>query len=279
MGAATRKRQRFLKEHPLCAFCSGKAHATCIEHCPPRAMFQHKIWPEGLEFPSCEHCNHGTSNDDLIVSVLARMHPNEEVGDADRRLGGMLSSLERQFPGILSRMLPSATEARRSNRMLGIAPGVGQTHQDTGVAKLPPEAGAAVRTLARKLSKGIFYRYCNTIFPQSGCLLLSWFTNADYLRDGSFKALEVLKNLSGATFVPERNGKYLDGQFLCKMSTTPDREMFVLQAMFGLVFGIVVFGSSSEGLLERKLEELRTSSTSRGPLLVLQSPILGEDKR
>ena len=75
MGSATRRRKLFLKENPLCAFCGGAEAATTIEHCPPKALFKNKIWPEGFEFPACSKCNNDTSDYDLIVSVIARLDP------------------------------------------------------------------------------------------------------------------------------------------------------------------------------------------------------------
>lgn len=145
MGAAVRYRKKFLKAHPRCAFCAGKAAATTIEHCLPRAMFQHRLWPEGFEFPSCEPCNQGSDNDDLLVAMLARMDPFELNGDLDGKQIGLMKAVNQQFPGLFEEMKLSAAEARRSNRELRVHPTPGQTHQEVGVVKVPEKLHQAVR--------------------------------------------------------------------------------------------------------------------------------------
>ena len=95
MGAAAQHRRQFLKTHTHCAFCGGSALATTIEHCPPRAMFQNRQWPEGFEFPSCKSCNLGTSDQDLLIAMLARMDPFRGKGDEDGKLTGLMRMTDR----------------------------------------------------------------------------------------------------------------------------------------------------------------------------------------
>jgi hypothetical protein len=123
-------RERFLSANPFCVFCGGATAATTVEHCPPRALFQHKHWPEGFDFAACAACNHGTSDQDAIVAMLARMDPDDSVGNTDGRAAGIIKNVGNQFPHMFAKMLPSATVARRKNRELGVRPGPGQTHQD-----------------------------------------------------------------------------------------------------------------------------------------------------
>ena len=274
MGAATRHRRKFLEAHPRCAFCAGKAAATTIEHCPPRAMFQFRLWPEGFEFPSCEPCNHGSDDDDLLISMLARMDPFELKGDLDGKQVGLMKAVNRQFPGLFEKMMPSASEARRSNRELGLQPAPGQTHQEAGAVKVPKEFHDAVCVFARKLSKGIYYREASVVVPDDGCLLLTWFTNADILRTGKYPAFEALKELSGVAPPLQRGGTYLNDQFEYKLSISPDQDVFVLQARFGHSFGVVIFGSTLVGKLEGMVTKLREQTERNGPFAVLQSPVL-----
>ena len=244
MGAATRHRRKFLAEHPTCAFCGGCRTSQTIEHCPPRAMFQHRLWPEGFEFPACEACNHGTNNHDLLIAMFARMNPFEEKGNADGKIEGLMHMANKQYPGLFQKMMPSATEARRHNRELGLTPPPGQTHQETGMVKVPEELHEAVCILGRKLSKGVFYRETHQIFSEEGCLLLNWFTNADLVRDGKYVVFDLLKEVDGEAPPTVRTGKYLGDQFEYKFSLAPERNVFILQARFGGAFGLVVFGST-----------------------------------
>lgn len=275
MGAATRYRRKFLSLHQRCAFCDGKANATTIEHCPPRAMFQFRQWPEGFEFPSCESCNHGTDNYDLLVAMLARMDPFEEKGNMDGKQIGLMKSVNQQFPGLFQKMTPTASEARRRNRDLGLRPAPGQTHQEAGVVKVPEEFHQAVCVLARKLAKGIYYREVGSPFPDNGCLLLNWFTNADLLRTGKYIVFDLLKELGGTAPPLQRSGKYLNEQFEYKLSLSQEKDILVLQARFGNAFGLVVFGSTLLGKLEAIVTRLREQTQHNGPFAILQSPSLG----
>jgi hypothetical protein len=278
MGAAKQRRQRFLEAHPICAFCGGAARATTVEHCPPRAMFQFRQWPEGFEFPACSDCNNGSDDQDLLVAMLARMDPITHRGDLDGRVEGMMKLANRQFPGMFARMLPSAVEARQSNRKRGVTPKPGQTQQEAGGINVTPEMHEAVCVLARKLVKGIYYREARRIFPSGGCLLMHWFTNADADAQGRYPAFELLREMGGNAPLLERAGKYLNDQFEFKYGMSADRSLIALQAKFGNAFGFVVFGSTTAGRLEAMVERLRAETAKQGPFAVLQSLTLATSR-
>jgi hypothetical protein len=186
----------------------------------------------------------------------------------------MMKLVNRQFPGLFEKMLPSASEARRKNRELGLQPQPGQTHQETGGINVTTEMHEAVCVLARKLAKAIYYLEAGSVFPNEGCLLLNWFTNADALRDGKYVIFDLLKEMGGRAPPLQRSGKYLKDQFEFKSTMSPEREFMVVQAKFGNAFGLVVFGSTLPGRLEAIVERLRAESSRQGPFAVLQSPTL-----
>lgn len=237
-------------------------------------MFQFRQWPEGFEFPSCEACNLGTDDHDLLVAMLARMDPIEEKGNRDGRQVGLMKMANRQFPGLFKKMMPSASEARQHNRKLGIQLSPGQTHQEAGAVNVPEELHNAVCVLARKLAKGIYYRETGIPFPDEGCLLLNWFTNADLLRDGKYVVFDHLKELGGTAPLLQRSGQYLNDQFEYKLSLTPEKDTFVIQARFGNAYGLVIFGSAVPEKLEAIVNKLRDQSQRNGPFAILQSPSL-----
>jgi len=237
-------------------------------------MFQFRLWPEGFEFPSCKPCNQGSDNDDLLIAMLARMDPFELKGDLDGKHVGLMKAVNQQFPGLFEKMMPSAAEARRKNREIGLRPTPGQTHQEAGAVKLPMEFHNAVCVFARKLSKGIYYRETGKPFPDDGCLLLTWFTNADILRTGTYPAFDALKALAGTAPPLQRGATYLNDQFEYKLSISTDLKIFVLQARLGHSFGVVVFGSTLVGKLEGIVTQLREQTERNGPFAVLQSPTL-----
>ena len=275
MGAAAHHRRAFLAAHPICAFCGGNAVATTIEHCPPRALFQFRQCPVDFEFPSCESCNIGTNNQDLIISMLARMDPFELKGDTDGKQLGLMKAVNRQFPGLFQKMTPSASEARRHNRELGLKPTQGQTHQEAGpVLKITSEIHQAVCVFAHKLSKGIYYRESNCAFPDHGCLLLNWFTNADIIRTGTYPVFDALKEFGGEIPFLSRGSKFLNDQFEYKLTISPNKDIFVLQTRVGHSFCFVVFGITIENKLKSIIKDRRESTKVNGPFAILQSPFL-----
>jgi hypothetical protein len=275
MGTATRKRKvDFYREHPFCVFCGGEAPTTTVEHCPPRAMFQNRLWPEGFEFPACSACNHGSSNEDLLVAMLARVNPFEETGDTDGRFRGLVQGVNKQYPGLIQKMMPTAVEARRSNRRLKLTPAPGQTHQEVGAVKITSEMDEAVSTFARKLAKGIYYKDAGKTFPKEGCLLMNWFTNEQLFKDGRYISFEILQAVDGVMPALVRTGKYLNDQFEYKLSMSNELDVFILQAMFGQAFGLVIYGSIVPGKLEPMLVQFRETGQRSGPFTVLESMIL-----
>lgn len=257
MGQSRIRKEAFFSSHPTCAFCGGMQAAETIEHCPPRALFQHRAWPEGYEFPSCISCNAGSSNDDLVVAFLARMDPFEDLGNQDGKLPGLIKQFQRQFPELIQQMMPSPTEARKINRSIGVSPEPGQTHQDAGSIKVPPAIDLAVKRFSGKLSKAIYYKATGKPFPLVGEIAAHWFTNADLLQHGFFPAFRALQEIGGIMPDHVRSSRLLNDQFGLKWSLSDDSAVFVLQAMFGKAFGIVTFGSINPGLIGTQLERLQ----------------------
>lgn len=273
MGSATKHRKKFLLAHPVCAFCGGESPSSTIEHCPPRAMFQYKQWPEGFEFPACVTCNNGTTDADLLVAMLARMNPfDEAAGDLDGRTVGLMHAVNQQYPELFEKMMPSASEARRHNRSIGVVPPEGQSHQDVSPVNIPSEMHVAVSAFAKKLAKGVFYQESGRPFPNEGCLLLNWFSNADIVKSGHYPVFEILKDIGGKIPPLKRSRKMLNDQFEYKVSISNDFGAFILQARFGGAFGLVVFGSTVRGQLENMVSKIESQRGGNGPFAVLQSP-------
>jgi len=202
------------------------------------------------------------------------MDPFEEKGNKDGKLEGLMKMANKQYPGLFSKMWLSPNEARSRNRELGIQLQAGQTHQEAGGVRLTNEVHEAVCMFAKKLAKGVFYRETGAIFPNKGCLLLNWFTNADLIRDGKYVVFDLLKELGGDAPPLQRTGKYLNDQFEYKVSLSDEKEIMVLQARLGNAFGLVVFGSTLAGRLEGMITKLREQTDREGPFAVLQSATL-----
>ncbi len=262
--------QRFLLDHPWCAFCGGTEPAVEPEHCPPRSFFQHRQWPVGFEFPICKSCNAETSDDDLLIAVLGRMNPFDDTFSADGRTPGLLKGVNTQFDKLLEEMMPSTTrEARQINRSLGIRPPPGYLHRESGVLKIPRRVHVAVCSVGRKLAKGVFYKYSTgKAFPKDGTMLLSWYSNVELIRHGTYQALEILKSLPADAPEIYRSGRDLRNQFEC--AVTLRNTDLLLQARFGLGFALIVRGSTKPGYLE----QLARDPIDREVAMVLQSSTL-----
>ena len=240
-------------------------------------MFDNKIAPAGYEFAACTHCNNGTSDQDLIIAWMARIDYTDLSTTGDQRTTGLFKAVRNQYPTIVKKLLPSAVEAKRTNRELGISPAPGKTHSETCVVNVTPEMTTAVQTFARKLAKALYFMHAGKIFPADGCLLLGWFTNVEFVRASGFIPFDVFKDIAGQVPKIERNGKSLDNRFVYKFSSSVDSELFALQAMFGNAFGLVIFGSTQPGKLEGIINKVRISTDKiSGPLTVLQSSQLAE---
>lgn len=238
-------------------------------------MFDNREWPEGFEFSSCSACNHGTSDEDMLVAMMGRMDAFDDTGNEDPQLAGLVKRVHKQYPTLFEKMMPSAIEARRTNRTLGLTLKKGKTHQENCVVNVTDEMQTAVEVFSRKLAKAIYYQNTNEIFPQDGCLLLTWFTNAELVRPQGYLPFNLLRDISGNTPPIQRSAKLLNAQFEYKISITTDNQLFVIQAAFGRAFGVVIFGSTQAGQLEKIITQLREENQrERGPLQVLQSSIL-----
>jgi hypothetical protein len=261
MGSATRHRKAFLLAHPVCAFCGGVTPSTTIEHCPPRAMFQNRQWPEGFEFPACDRCNGGTRDDDLLIAMLARVDPLENRGDRDGKAPGLMARAHKRHPGMFERMLAIGEDGQP---------------KASGEWQITDEMRQAVDVLAAKLAKGIYWQHTQDIFPNDGGLAMTWYTNADVARDGRYKLFESLQHLAGNAPLLTRSGTYLNDQFEYKFSLSPEKHILALQAKFGNAFGFVVFGSTTPGLLEKTIHLAVASPRADGvePFRILQSPTL-----
>jgi len=254
---AKANRINYFNVHPHCIFCGGTQPATTKEHCPPKALFQLKQWPEGFEFPACNSCNNGTSDDDILIAWLGRIAPYEDQGDNDGKMNGLTFNLCKQHPDFLPQIFMSPIEARRSARELGLRPPLGTTYQELGIINVPERMHDAVKAFARKLTKAIYWREKNRIFPSDGQIIFNWFTNATVLKSGSIPTFEAFESFMGTSKKVVRAGKDLSGQFSYKYAVHSDGDLAVLQARIGKSFGFVSIVSPASGVLTKIMTKVK----------------------
>ena len=72
--------------------------------------------------------------------------------------------------------------------------------------------------------------------------------------------MEDLKDFPGHAPTMRRSGKLLNDQFVYKFSLGEDATFFMLRAVVGHAFAMVIFGSCVPGIIENNLEALRKES-------------------
>jgi hypothetical protein len=245
MGEAKRHKMAFQSGKFMCIFCGGLIQAITEDHVPPRVLFLKKEWPEGFVFPACEKCNSKSSDNDLIVGVMAKMTNDRE----DVR--GLLMNLRNQKPTFLDEMIRmSASEARRNVKRMKLPKPQGMTYREVGVVNVNDSMREAVINLARKLSKAIFYKKTGRIFSSNGGILLNWFTNAQLYEHGGILVLQGLAHFNYQTEEITRNKKSLRDQFDYRYSLSEEGTIHLIQVTFGNSFGFVTLMSEDRRVLE-----------------------------
>lgn len=251
MGDGIRRKRALLLAGKPCIFCGGGRTATTEEHCPPRALFRNRQWPEGYSFSACDACNGGTSDDDLMVAFLAQLDPSKQDSATIQKGAGLMRMVNRRFPDALKKMFDMTVSEKRSRaRRVGMHPGPGETYQDLGIANVTDEMHKCVGTLAAKLTKAVYYMNTGAIFPSDAGIMFKWFTNAEKMEHGSIPALDLLSTVVSMSSPKERGGKDLKDQFDYKYSVDKSGDLHLMQTVFGEVFGFITIFSQVPGHLE-----------------------------
>lgn len=265
MGEARIRKTTMRGSGAQCIFCGGAAPATTEEHCPPRGLFKDRQWPKGYAFPACGPCNADSANDDRMVAMIAVMGATDS--DPSRLKQGieLLKGVHRKSPATLQQMFEprSTSQARALARRLKMRPAPGETYQDLGIATVPDTIHAAVRTLASKLTKAIYFKQTDRILPANCGIMFQWFTNAQKLEHGSIVYLDAFASLPSVSPSIERNGQDLRDQFDYQYSVEPQSEFHVLRVVFGKMYGFVSLASPAPGKLEDFSEAMLSKSGAK----------------
>lgn len=268
MSHRLKPRDVILAECPYCIFCGGIEPATTIEHCPPKALFDNKEWPEDFEFASCDACNAGSKNLDVVVAALRRLDPAHSEIDRDGRLMGLLRNVRQQHPEFIEQMVSlSPVDARKAARKLGLTRPPGMTFQEIGIVRVTPEMDKAVLSLAAKLSRALYFKQLGRIFPRDGVVLASWFTNAEKIESGKVRVLDTVAPLLAQGLEIKRSSRSLSDQFDCRVGFSDDKRLGIVSAVFGFVFGFVSFLDADKEKCIQNLQEMETATGRPCPLI------------
>ncbi len=178
MGQKRQKTLAFLTKHPYCCFCGGNTPATTRDHLPPKSIFSGRHWPEGYEFPACQPCNNGSSNDDAIVGFVSRFNSNREPNEmelADWKKHAR--AFQERYPTEAKKLFLTANEKRRRFKEANIAAPEGVAYGQLPILRITPLMSQSIRRLSRKLILALHYKQTGLIAPSDAWYFTSLWTN------------------------------------------------------------------------------------------------------
>lgn len=237
MGEAKRQQvndKAFISLHPFCAYCGEPA--TTVDHMPPRAFFQRRIWPDNYRFPCCGACNDATRTDELVVAALASTNLQHGVitEQSKRLLKGLLSNK----PDVARELLhePSRNELRRRLRStFGDALGdqlraQGYTYNEIGEA-----TGESIRRFGNKLFRALYYLHVGR--QADGMVAASHLSGLEHN-----KLINTVLNHCPSLERPSRGRVDLSSQFGYRFNASSDLGVFQAVVFLGEQF--VYFGNT-----------------------------------
>jgi hypothetical protein len=161
MGVSRKKRETFFLAHPKCCFCGGSENATQIDHIPSRACFDDRIFPDGFEFPACDACNSGTSNEEQWVAMLSHMlsHPGEVI--KPDQFGRYIKGVANNLPDLFA----------KTNAVRRVPGG--------GLIEIPFEHRPVIDIVLSKWAKAFYYMDTGQIVPCAASIITHIYTNID----------------------------------------------------------------------------------------------------
>lgn len=232
------RKQRFLRNHPICCFCGGNTSTQTWDHVPPKACFPKGYWPETFEFPACDSCNSATREHDAVFAyhsmLMDYISGNLSINDAQRIHQGITNN----YPDSLPKMKLSANEVRRALKHAKISRPEGVPLKEIPVVLITTEAKDSIITAGRKLACALHYRETGVIIPRDYDLWISWHqTQNPHLSDVTHYLEQALPSFTRAT---RRTIKEYGNRF-CYWSGETE-GLFVFATRFGrglMIWGIV----------------------------------------
>jgi hypothetical protein len=237
MGEAKRQRNlrhQVLTRFPNCIYCGGGVVATTVDHVPPRAVFDLRRRPQGLEFPACQSCNEGGRLDELAVAMLSRIYPDPITVEAQEEMKQLMQAVGNNHPGLLVEMFPTAEQSRKALRNRAQLPNDAHALNCSG-----PLVNRALHRFGAKLGYALHFQLTGKPVPLGGAANVWWFTNYQSLLG---EVPDSLLGLLGGEPSTLRQGRWeVSGQFSYKSVGTPDGAMSAHLATFRFAFAICSF--------------------------------------
>ena len=165
MGAATKRKQRFLADHPFCCFCGGGNQSSTIDHVPSRACFPKREGPEGYEFPACERCQRLYRAEEHFFAFFCRMSDTDNMNYDRATSKRLISGIKNNMPNLLPDTRISANVKKRTLSEFGMPRPIGRAVSELPMAAFPTEIDPILRCVATKLGLALYYHHKGTIAP------------------------------------------------------------------------------------------------------------------
>lgn len=162
------------KNFPNCIYCGGLEVATTVDHVPARNLFDGKVRPKGLEFPSCLACNNGTRVSELVVAALSRTYPDSSSEIAQKDLEQVFAGLGNNAPDVLRELYMPKAKAKFAAQRFG--------DPDGGFLKLDgPLVSAHLEIFAAKLGFAFHFYATGKPIPLGGGVISAGYSNINML--------------------------------------------------------------------------------------------------
>lgn len=229
-----------MRENPLCIYCGGLTSATTVDHVPPRALFEARQRPKGLEFAACDPCNSGGSKDELVASLLARTYPDPISEQARLELCRLIQGADNNNPGLLLEMMPSIDQESQLREIQG---SIAELPKIGGVLNCKgPLLNKAIHRFGAKIGFALHYELTKKIIPPDGGVSVWWYTNHQAVLG------QIPHHLLGILGEPKtlRQGKQEVGrQFRYGSVGTREGTMSAHLASFNMSFSVCAFVSDN----------------------------------
>lgn len=236
MGEAKRRgrlREQVLSEFPHCIYCGGNTPASTVDHFPPRAVFELRHRPRGLEFPACKVCNDGGRLDELVSAMLSRIYPDPNSFAASEEVRKLMQAVSNNCPGLLEELIPSFRQKKLAHRSREMLPPGGGVLNCQG-----PLLNRAIHRFTAKIGYALHFQLTGKPVPHGGAASVWWLTNYQSLKS------DMPHELLGMLGEPKtlRQGSWEVGdQFRYASIGTEEGTMSAHFATFRFSFAVCAF--------------------------------------
>jgi hypothetical protein len=261
MGEARRKsdrRRRLLEDHPHCIYCGAPANTT--DHCPPRAFFQSRHWPETYEFPACGPCNASARLDEQALAVLIRSTLSEVRPEADNlEWRKLVQGVKNNQPLLMAEWRNlTRNEVKRDLRKAFGREGDAMRARGWGTLNMGPLTQAMIQRFMIKLGKALYYRHNNQVFD--GVMYTHHIDR--FSRDTTPEFIAEILRMAPVSPEIARNRTQLHDQFIYRCNYSPEHQVLYAVVQFGdqFIFQLIAVGREMDAkLCEMNAEQIPSS--------------------